>query len=372
MRVKYAGPLKDYSGYGEASRHHVAALLEAGVEVIPQKLQYTRETSNFGKLSEMLEHLPKTGDFDIKLLHTTPDEFQRLHEPGKYHIGFMYWETDRIPQAFAEGLGFCDEVWTASESNVAAIRSAGVKQPIYVFPQPADTDREWPEPYEIADFDGYLFYSIFEWTDRKNPLALIRAYFTEFGPDDNVGLLLKTYFRNFSAGNRHLIDAAIGKEKHLLAQQKYPPLFLYRELMDRTQVERIHVTGDCFVSAHRGEGWGIPQVEAALAGNPIISTGYGGCHEYFTNGEDALLLPFEMAKVRGMEHSSHWYQGDQKWADVDEASIRQAMRKCYEEREFAEKLGKRARQTACERFSFASVGQSMADRLKTIEKERTA
>ncbi len=53
------------------------------------------------------------------------------------------------------------------------------------------------------------------------------------------------------------------------------------------------MTFDCFVSAHRGEGWGVPQMEAMLMGKPIISTSCGGIHEHLKDKEDALLLPFK-------------------------------------------------------------------------------
>lgn len=57
MNVCYLGPLKDYSGYGEANRHFVAALDEAGVYVIPELVSYSRESSDFGTLGSRIEPL---------------------------------------------------------------------------------------------------------------------------------------------------------------------------------------------------------------------------------------------------------------------------------------------------------------------------
>ncbi len=173
-----------------------------------------------------------------------------------------------------------------------AVEAGGVTKPIFIYPQAIETKRVWPKPYTVPDFEGYLFYSIFEWTDRKNPATLIRAFWDEFHAGEKVGLLIKTYFRNFTLGNKRMIRNKIVNIKDSLPEGKYPPVLLYLDLMDRQQVWRLHLTGDCYVSAHRGEGWGVPQVEAALAGKPFISTGYGGAHEYFSDylGKAAHLL----------------------------------------------------------------------------------
>ena len=366
LTVKYTAPFMDYSGYGECSRHHIGAFTEAEVKVIGDLISYQSETSDYGKLGALAHSVKDNkGSYKIQLLHTTPDEFPRLVEPGKYHVGFCYWETDKIPQAFAEGLNAVDEIWTGSKANLEAIRKAGVAKPVKIFPEPLETDRPTPPAYLIPDFSGYLFYSIFEWTDRKNPKALVQAFLQEFKGQKDVGLLLKTYFRNFSYTNKKMIRNEITALRDFTDIQGDPPIFLYLDLMDRQQVMRIHATGNCFVSAHRGEGWGLPQVEAALFGKPIISTGYGGANEYFDN-TSARLLPYKMVQLRGMQHSTRFYSNDQNWADVDIEDIKKAMRDAYERRNNDNKA-KNGQKLVKERFNLKRVGLEMAERLKEIE-----
>lgn len=371
MNVKYMGPMRDFSGYGEANRHAVLALDAAGVNVIGELVSYQSESSDFGSIGEVIDRvLNQKGDYQVKILHTTPDEYARVMEPGKYHIAHFFWETDKVPELFADGLKLVDEIWTGSEANRKAIQKAGVTRPVHVFPQAIQVEREWPDPYVIPDFDGHLFYSIFEWTDRKNPEALLTAYLDEFTHKDNVGLLIKTYFSNFTLQNKKMIRRAVQRIKEKLATEgrNFPPVFLYLDLMDRHQVERLHKTGDCFVSAHRGEGWGIPQVEAALCGNPIISTGYGGAHEYF-NDDQAQLIPYGMVPVTGMDHSHRFYTADQNWADPKVDSIKSAMRWAYENREAASRMGANGQALVKDRFSPERVGKEMRERIKTIEEQ---
>lgn len=367
MNVAYQGPLKDYSGYGEANRHAVAALYAAGVQVAAQLVRYTSEPSDFGSIGRLMDELLLNEvPYRIKIMHTTPDEFKRLMEPGKYHIAHFFWETDKIPKSYADGLNLVDEIWTGSQDNAAAIKAGGVDKPVYIYPQAIETDRDWPEPYQIADFNGTLFYSIFEWTDRKNPDALLKAFWKEFEGREDVGLLIKTYFRNFTLQNKKMIRSKIEMLKAQVGIEKFPPVFLYLDLMDREQMMRIHRTGDIYVSAHRGEGWGVPQVEAALAGRPVISTGYGGCHEYFTK-EAMYRLPYQMVPLKGMSHAGNLYGSDQKWADVQIDDVQAAMAWAVDNSKAREDMAEAGQLVVNDKFNLAAVGKLMADRLREIE-----
>jgi glycosyltransferase involved in cell wall biosynthesis len=356
----------DYSGYGETSRHHLAALVSVGIKVNGELVRYTSEPSDYGKMTQIVkDSLAEQGSYRIKLIHTTPDEYKRLVEPGKYNIGLFYWETDRVPKAYADGLNLVDEIWTGSVDNLNAIRAGGVEKPVYIFPQPIETDRAWPEPYELPDFDGKLFYSIFEWTDRKNPETLLQAFWKEFEGRSDVGLLIKTYFRNFTLQNKKMIRDKINGLKAQSSIKEFPPTYLYLDLMDREQIMRLHKTGDIYVSAHRGEGWGVPQVEAALAGNAVISTGYGGCHDYFDN-DSMRRLPYTMKHLRGMDHAGNLYTPEQRWADVDIVDLRDAMAWTINSPVESNKMAKMGTQVVKEKFGLEVVGNLMADRLITV------
>lgn len=369
MNVGYVAPLFDYSGYGEAGRHDVAALMAAGVTVSANLVSYVRDKADFGSLTATMQKaIDHKQDYDIKILHTTPNVYAKYIEPDRYHIGRFFWETDKVPQEFADGLKLCDEIWTGSQANADAIKNAGVDVPVFILPQAIETEREWPEKYELPGIPegAFVFYSIFEWTERKNPQALLNAYWREFQGNENVVLVLKTYFRDFGYVNKKRVEEEFAHFKSLCALGNYPPVFMYRELMDRKQVMRFHKTGECFVSAHRGEGWGLPQVEAMLAGNPIISTPYGGCHEYFEDGVDALLPKYEMVPVRGMGHSSSWYTRDQNWAQIDEGKLREAMRWMFEDSEKRQDIAEAGHATVVSKFNLKTVGQQMRARLEAI------
>src|SRR5690242_4632125 len=121
MNVKYCGPAFDYSGYGEANRHDIGALESAGVSVVGEYMRHCLEIAEYGKLGELVRTCAERKlDYQIKIIHTTPNIFARYMEPGKYHIGRVFWETDKLPASFAEGAQAMDEIWTGSQFNAQA------------------------------------------------------------------------------------------------------------------------------------------------------------------------------------------------------------------------------------------------------------
>jgi glycosyltransferase involved in cell wall biosynthesis len=368
MKLKYTAPCFDHSGYGEASRHDVKALVDAGVQLTLQIPKYTQDVADFGQLGELCQSLENLVlGYRIKIIHTTPNVYPMYFEAEKYHIGRVFWETDKLPLDFAKEVEKCDEIWTGSVANENAIRKAGVTKPIHIIPEAITTDiiGQETKPYHTVADGTYKFYSIFEFIERKNPGALLLAYWQEFQNDENVSLTLKTYRDNFMASKNDEIDAKIKYYKKQSGLAKFPPVYLYRYLMDRSQIHRFHASFDCFVSAHRGEGWGIPQVEAMLHANPVISTGYGGVHEYIDTS-NGMMIDFDMVQVSGEIRNANWYRDDQNWAEVSIPKLRKAMRFAYEHQKEMRAMGEKAQQLVINTFSTRMVGSMMRKRLDEI------
>jgi glycosyltransferase involved in cell wall biosynthesis len=370
MNVKYISSALDYSGYGEAARHDIGALLNAGIELTLQVPSFVNETADFGVMGEMVRaHRDKEIPYDVNIIHLTPDQFGKYHEKGKYNIGRLIWETDRIPPVFVENAECMDEIWTASEYNRQAIIESGVTTPVYVISEAIDTtvDPNNFKAYKSSADGRYTFYSIFEFTERKNPEALLKAYWNEFSEKDNVALVIKTYLDSFSVAKRIEITQAIGAIKASIGKKKFAPVYLYREMMSREQIYRFHKSFNCFISTHRGEGWGVPQTEAMLMGKPIISTGCGGIHDFLTNNIDSYLLPYTKVPVDNTRNKQ-WYLSNQKWAQVSQDDVRETMRKVYNNQVEANDIGQRGRSTVLDKFSFENVGKQMRERLEEIGK----
>lgn len=368
VACKYTGCWGDFTGYGEANRNAIAALHTAGVELTTEKVSYTRTQADYGETYELASKLEgRPIKYDIKILHVPSDGYLKFLEPAKYHIGHLFWETDKMSKTWVWNCNLMDEIWTGGNVHKENFKKAGVKVPIFVYPQAIDTNIRVEKPFRLPGHSGFLFYSIFQWIERKNPRKLLESYWKEFQGEENVSLLLKTYGLTLENHEVEKIRNDIRRWKTESELKSFPRVFLFFDLISKADMMRFHITGDCFVSAHRGEGWGIPQVEASLVGNPVISTNLGGVHEWFENGKTAYLLNWKPVKVFGMEFAP-WYKTDQNWAEVDEGELRERMRYVFDNPDKARKVGLTARSMVMDRFSYLAVGQMMKDRLEDISR----
>ena len=369
VAVKYLGCISDWTGYGEANRVFIKALVEGGVDVTIEKVTYTNVTAEYGLLHKLaldLEARPLV--YDIKIVHVPSDNYLKHLEPTKYHIGHLFWETDSMSKPWVWNCNLMDEIWTGAYVHKENFLKAGVKVPIYVFPQPVETNILSQAPFTLDGHKGFLFYSIFQWIERKNPKVLLSAYWKEFQNEENVSLLLKVYGFDFGGEQRNKIRKDILDWKHELNLPFYPRVFLQLELLSSDDIWRLHNTGDCFVSAHRGEGWGRPQEEALVVGNPVISTNFGGIHEWLEDEKNAFLVKWNPGKVYNMEFAP-WYENSQGWAEVDEEDLRKRMRFVFDNRDKAKAVGLKGQEFVKDRFSFKAVGELMKNRLIDIQKQ---
>lgn len=368
VSCKYAGPWSDFTGYGEANRNTIRALVEAGVEVTTERVVYSASKKGFGKSFEIAKKLEgRSMPYDIKIVHVPSDGYLKFLEPCKYHIGHLFWETDGLSKTWAWNCNLMDEIWTGGEFHKQSFIKSGVKVPIHVFPQALSTNIDAQRPFNVPHHEGYLFYSIFQWIERKNPRALLKAYWEEFQGVTDVTLLLKVYRFGFDKKEKDVIRDDIKRWKRKSGLTSFPRVLLCFDFLSKEDVLRLHSTGDCFVSAHRGEGWGVPQAEAASVGNPVISTNIGGVHEWFEDGHTAHLVGWEKTGVFNMGFAP-WYSKDQNWAEVNIDELKRKMRRVFNNSGDGGRIGTNAKKMVKDKLSYKAVGNLMKKRLEEIQK----
>lgn len=365
LGIKYTGFFDAYSGMGNACRNYIHALATTGIPLTTELAPNLSTTFDLGAPHKTAQYLHgKNINYNIKILHVTPDMILKYLEPMKYHIAHFFWETDKLPPQHVWALNLVDEIWTGSEWSKKVFKKSGVKTPIYVFPQPVETNKDVPK-FHVVNKPDFMFYSIFQWIERKNPRGLLEAYWKEFEGDDNVGLMIKTYKEKFTAEERLDIINTIRDWKKELQLSHYPQVHLYTEIMTKDDVLKFHSTGDAFVSAHRGEGWGVPIAEAMSLRKPVIATNLGGVCEYIPTD---LWYPvdYRIIPIFNMEWIP-FYLNDQKWARPTESDLRAKMRAVYENKDLAKETAKKAQKFVEKNMSFEAVGKLLKERLESIQ-----
>lgn len=369
--VKYIGPVFDCSGYGAAARNYVLSIHRKGYPIQLAPITFEKARPDLGKNGEILQSLINNKiDYDKVIVHSTPDLWHHWlrFEQNKHIIGYTVWETSQLHPTWVEACNrSVDEVWVPCDWNINVFKGSGVTTPLFKIPHAIDV----PDLNNIPDFnldgissDNFIFYSIFQWQERKNPYGLLAAYTAAFTGVDDVVLVLKTY-RQDNGGDKEQIKNLILDFRKFMNLDHYPKLFLVVENMSSEGIQALHKRGDVFLLLQRSEGWGLPHFEAAACGNPVITPSYGG-QEEFLKTDNSYLIDYSLTPVGGMTWSPY-YRGDQYWAEPDVKQAIETMRYVYDHRVEAKEKGQRAKQYISENFTWDRIGDMIVDRLQQID-----
>jgi glycosyltransferase involved in cell wall biosynthesis len=278
------------------------------------------------------------------------------------------WETSKIHPDWTNWLNnTVDAVMTGSEWGVEVYKKSGVSVPVFSVPHGIDMDEYNDiEPYKIKGVDpnAYKFYGIFQFFERKHPLAFLKSYWNAFQNNENVALIMKTYRIGFDTRERQVIRDTLSRVKQAMPMDRYPPVYLILDSLSRQEVLGLHKSGDCLVSLDRGEGFGLVPFEAGACGNPIMLTGWGGSTEY-AKPEHSYTINHTLTPVFGMPWSP-FYRGDQMWAEPDLEHAIKTFRYIYKNQEEAASKGKILKQYIADNFSWDKVGMRMLEVIKSL------
>jgi hypothetical protein len=159
------------------------------------------------------------------------------------------------------------------------------KEKILTLPHTYDP-AHWPVVKKRRD-SPFTFYSVLGWSERKNPIGLLKAYFSAFSAEDDVVLRIKT--TGYSRDDVELLKASVG-----YSAEELPKLEILTEHLSHEDMVWFHSVGHVFVTAARGEGWNLPAFEASVMGNRVIAPDWGGHLEYLEGHEGYYPVPCQM------------------------------------------------------------------------------
>lgn len=360
--IKYISPLFDSSGYAQASRSYVMALYKAGIPLTLAPVAFEQASPKLKdeerRVFDYLLH--RDIDYNVVIVHLTPEFWPNHMEHDKFNVGYTVWETTRLHPAWSGHMNHADLILGPCQWNKDVFISSGVTKPIGIIPHisiASDYDGVKAFPVSGVKEGAFKFYSIFQFTERKHPLALVKSYWAAFPNGENVALIIKTYSGAFNEESKNSVKTAIQSIKRVMPMDNHPPIYLILDMLSRDQILGLHTYGDCFVSLDRGEGFGLCGFEAGAAGKPVIETGFGGALEY-VKLEHSYPVNYTLTPVFGMPWSP-WYRGDQMWAEPDcEHAIKQ-MQHVFENQEEAKLRGIALRQFIRDNFNEKIIGDKI-------------
>lgn len=348
------------SGYAGSSRGFVQALDRLGVSVA-YKYVYGPGTSfpvdeplhSDSYIVNMIRSR-QFGTADVQVVYAQGDIFER--NTGNYKIGYTMLEVDGLPKEWVRQANKMDEIWVPSSFNEETFRSSGVKVPIQVVPLGVDSAYFSPNIRGMKPTGGYTFLSVFEWGERKSPEILLRAFNDEFNVDEPVQLVCKV--NNFDH------SVSINKEIANLKLRKNGGRIVVAEnqILQQYELAVLYRSVDCFVLPTRGEGWGMPILEAMACGLPVIATHWSSQKD-FMNEKNSL--PLQIDGLVPAVAKCPYYEGF-NWAEPSYEHLRFLLRWAYENQEQAKMIGKQAAIDATNLWTW----EASADLMKNIIKNR--
>ena len=352
-RLAYHGHVFDASGYGAAARAYVHALHAAGVDI--KVINLTKGAP--AVRDELIESLADRDITpDLRLFHGIPAAWASEAFRHTHYIAMTVWETTMMPPQWRNALRRALDVWLPCEFNVRVFERE-LRRPVMKLPHPVPTP-----PHDGGDIsclgldaDDVVFYSIFEWQERKGPFEQMIAFLRAFSGKDRAVLVLK-------AGPSSTADAqaALLRARHDTSSDAR--VVLCCDAWNDGAVAALHARGDCYVSLHRGEGWGYPLFEAAVRGTPVVATAFGGPLEYL-DPTHHRLVPYRVVPVR---QRYVFYNGAMDWAEPEVEEAARHLRWVYENLDEARRLAADAATPLRERYAQPAVGALARDRLMEL------
>ena len=242
-------------------------------------------------------------------------------------IQWVVFESTRIPVDVLRSADLADVVWVPSAWGRDVLIANGIDAgKIDVVHEGVDHDRFHPYG-RVSESRPFRFLVVGKYEIRKSYPEIFSAFAAEFGNNPAVELVMKSdYFRD---GNIKAQQMIADLRSHAFENWR-----LNWGYVDLATIADMYRTADVFLSAPRGEAWGLPIIEAAASGLPIISTMYSGQAEFLQPVQTSVIsVDYDMGAVDCPEYQGYYPFPDSNWGEwavpkID--SIRHSMRFAYE------------------------------------------
>lgn len=359
--VHLRAPVMSLSGYGVHARQVMDYLLEDERFIVclenirwghcpyihnhPKQQTYYQCMRHFDQINEAKEI-----GFDISIQVTVPNEFKKV---APYNIGVTAGiEVNQCTAVWLQQCNLMDLVVVPSSfsrdvllSTVAQWKNPKTNEtgefriikPVLVIP-------EWfehPPEEEVSDLLKFElptkvnFLHVGQWgnkggfgEDRKNIADMLRYFFTFFKDNANVGLVLKTNIignneKDFEETQKRVTDI-----KNNFPGAKCQVYLIHDTLTDKEMYDLYrHPQIDAMLTLTHGEGYGLPLLEAASVGLPVIATDWSGHTDFLRKKHGFIPIEYELVQIPECQIWEGVIDKTASWAKVNEKNLKRRLKK---------------------------------------------
>lgn len=366
MRVLYISNFLDNTGWARQSIDSILALDSVGIDVVPRAIKLNNV---IGEVPERIRKLEAKSDKnpDVVIQNVLPPFAKYSGKVGKNIIYYLTETSNFKTSGWSDEINLMDEAWVFSKYSAAASKQSGVKIPTKLVPMPMDLNK-FNKEYnnnilgirnEIGG-EAFIFYTISEFTKRKNIETILRAFHSEFAIDESVHLLIKTTDAAHGNNIQNHVFGTIERVKRELRIYK-DPIGYKKEIIicgnfNNEDLYGVHMTCNAFVSASHGEGWCLPCSDSMGFGKIIIAPRHSSFMDYLTDNNSYLVDSYPDNCYGATDAIQGLYSANEDWFEVPVSNLRKQMRNAYEQRNGAALKKSQQAKMDVQKYSYEKVG----------------
>jgi glycosyltransferase involved in cell wall biosynthesis len=314
------------------------------------------ESGMIGRIMSMTQTSDQIADISFQV--QLPDEWDP--NMARINIGISaVVETDMCPPNWVEACNKMDAVIVPSEHAKSCLENSGnIEVDIYIIPEwffeeisSGNSSKKFSEMNFDTNFNFLLLSQLTGQTpetDRKNIFYTIKWLCEAFHDDPDVGIVLKTNHGRGTTIDRQLTTDLVRKLISEVRKGQYPKIHLVHGNLYPGEIAGMYKNESikALVSLTRGEGFGLPLLEAAASDLPVIATNWSAHTEFLSLGK-FLKIDYGLVKIPPEKVDKRIFVDNSSWANPSEKDFKKKVKKfkskSQEPKKWSMHLGERIR-----------------------------
>ena len=386
-RVLVRGPLLSQSGYGEHCRQifqfcETQKNWQITAQITPWGITPWTINPDFedGLFGRIMSKSSATGDvkFDITFQVQLPNEWDP--SLGNYNIGVTAGvETDRTSVEWATlHREKMDMMIVPSEFSKRAFMKSGTgreKTPINVVPEAYYKDLVNEPTIDVLEsidtsknflMVGALISENPD-ADRKNLVNSINWFMHAFHNKKDVGLIVKTTKGRDTSIDREIIRKMMKQIRKKSGAGSFPKLYMLHGSMTRQEMTSLYKNKKvcALASASRGEGFGLPMLEAAVCGLPVVATDWSAYTE-FLSGPSFLRVIHDLKPISPSRVDDKIFVKNAHWAEARAGNFKRKLKMALEQNDMLKEKAQTLSKTLLDTHSLEGIFEKYRKVLEEI------
>ncbi len=204
-------------------------------------------------------------------------------------------------------------------------------------------------------------------TDRKNSVNCMKWICEALKDDPDVGIILKTNMGRMTQQDRAAVKNMTEQFVKTFRSSDFPRIHIIHGLLDKNEVGALyrHPKVKALATVTRGEGWGLPILDAAASGLPVIAPACSG-HVDFMKHVKYLDVKYKRVPIPDiMADGRIWIKGT-KWFEPEEKHFKARISKFRKQHALPAQWAGEAIEKVNSEFSLSAVFKKYDSALREI------